>query len=91
MNSLVVALSLPRGGMLGEEAKCFIKEVKAEPRLPACFPPAMSDTLGLRVGTVPMLQMLALQHSFPGISGHRNFHPAVLRVAVQQTEVAYPA
>lgn len=31
MNSLVVALSLPRGGVLEEEAKCFIKEVKAEP------------------------------------------------------------
>lgn len=91
MNSLVVSLSLPRGGVLGEEAKCFIKEIEAEPRRPVGFPPPVSDSLGLGLEPMPMFQMLALQHSFPGISGHRNFHPAVLCVAVQQSEVAYPA
>lgn len=69
----------------------LLKEVEAESRLPACLPPPMSNSLGLGVGAVPMFQMLARQRRFPGISGHRNFHPAVLCVAVQQSEVAYPA
>ena len=55
-----------------------------------CLPPISDSGPGGR-DPGSMLQMLAVHHGFPGISGHRNFHPAVLCIAVQQSEVAYPA
>lgn len=77
--------------MFRKEAESFLKEIEAQFYLPACCLPPISDSPGLGVGAMSVLRMLAVHHSFPGISGHRNFHPAVLCVAVQQSEVAYPA
>lgn len=91
INSLVVPLSLPRCGCLERKQKYFLKEMEARPLLSVCCLPPVSSSRGLGVGAVSELRMLALHDSFPGISGHRSFRPAVLCIAAQQSEVAYPA
>lgn len=45
-----VFISTP-SGVLGEEAKCFIKEVEAGPRLRTGLPLLLSDSLGLGSGS----------------------------------------
>jgi hypothetical protein len=52
INSLVVSLSLPRGRVLGKEAKHFLKEVEAQFWLPACCSPPIFDSPELEVGAV---------------------------------------
>lgn len=91
INSLVVTLSLPSAEVIGKGAKHFLKEIKVRLCLPACCFPPVFDSPGAGDGGGGVFQMLAMHYSFPGISGHRNFYPAVLCIAVQQSEVAYPA